>query len=182
MIRRCANRCGGGRPAYDAGVIHVRMTVSDLARTRFAYSPLAEVGESLYLLASGTAGRLHRGWYENVAARLGGVDMDLLRAVVPPWPWIADFLFAGAADTATTIDAQLQLLRDLPPADFAAELRSVWRGAQPPARAVELLRAGADGPRLLAGVLHDYWTAAIEPYWAACAPCLTRTWPTARAT
>jgi hypothetical protein len=36
-----------GRPPTIPDVIHIRLTVSDLAKTRFAYSPLAEVGESL---------------------------------------------------------------------------------------------------------------------------------------
>src|SRR5215472_1780366 len=141
------------------------MTVSDLARTRFAYSPLAEVGESLYALAAGSVYGLHRGWYESVAPRLGGVDMELLRAVVPPRPWIADFLFAGAVDATTSIEAQLELLCDLPHAEFAAELQAVWQGSPPPARASDLLDPG--GPRRLAGVLFDYWTAAIEPHWPA---------------
>ena len=37
-IRPPANRPARRCPAYYAGVIRVRMTVSDLARTRFAYS------------------------------------------------------------------------------------------------------------------------------------------------
>jgi DNA-binding transcriptional ArsR family regulator len=161
--RRIVGRAGV--PAYYAGVIRVRMTVSDLARTRFAYSPLAEVGESLYALAAGSVYGLHRGWYDNVASRLGSVDMELLRAVVPPRPWIADFLFAGAVDATTSIEAQLELLCDMPYAEFAADLQSVWQGGPPPARASELLDPG--GPRRLADVLFDYWTAAIEPHWPA---------------
>lgn len=142
------------------------MTVSDLARTRFAYSPLTEVGESLYMLACGSVYGLHRGWYESVAPGLGDVDMELLHTIVPPRPWIADFLFAGAVDATTSIEAQLQLLRDLPHKEFAAELRSVWQGGPLPARATDLLER-TDGPRRLADVLFGYWTAAIEPHWPA---------------
>ena len=141
------------------------MTVSDLARTRFAYSPLAEVGESLYALAGGSVYGLHRGWHESVAPRLGSVDMELLRAVVPPRPWIAGFLFAGVVDATTSIEAQLELLSGLPHDVFAAELQSVWQGGPPPARASDLLDPG--GPRRLADVLFHYWTAAIEPHWPA---------------
>lgn len=35
------------RPPYDVAMVNVRMTVSDLASTRFAFSPLAETGEAL---------------------------------------------------------------------------------------------------------------------------------------
>ncbi len=148
-------------------MIQVRLTVSDLARTRFAYSPLAEVGESLYLLSSGSIYGLHRGWHADVAPRLGSVDMELLLSVVPPRPWIADFLFIGAEDAATSIDSQLERLRAIPSEAFAAELRSVWRGGPAPARITELIDAGIGGPRVLADVLHDYWAAAIEPHWPA---------------
>ncbi|HKR71204.1 MAG TPA: hypothetical protein VJT16_20385 [Streptosporangiaceae bacterium] len=82
----------------------VRLTVSDLARTRFAFSPLGEVGESLYLLSSGSIYGLHQGWYADVSPRLAAVDMDLLLAVVPPRPWIADFLFIGAERGGTAVD------------------------------------------------------------------------------
>ncbi len=148
-------------------VIHVRLTVSDLALTRFAYSPLAEVGESLYLLSKGSVYGLHQGWYADVAPRLADTDLELLLGVVPPRPWIADFLFSGATDASTSIDTQLDQLAAMPAADFAAELRSVWRGGPPPRRVAELIAAGPDGPRRLAAALHDYWSAAIEPYWAA---------------
>ncbi len=148
-------------------VIQVRLTVSDLARTRFAYSPLAEVGESLYLLSSGSMYGLHQGWYADVAPRLGAVDMDLLLSVVPPRPWIADFLFIGAEDASTSIDSQLDWLRAIPADTFAAELGSVWRGGQPPPRIAELIEAGIGGPHILADVLGEYWSAAIEPHWPA---------------
>jgi DNA-binding transcriptional ArsR family regulator len=148
-------------------VIQVRLTVSDLARTRFAYSPLAEIGESIYLLSSGSIYGLHRAWYEDVAPGLRDVDMELLLSVVPPRPWIADFLFIGAADTGTSIGSQLDLLRNLPREAFEAELRSVWRGGPPPPRVAALIEAGTDGSRMLADVLLGYWAVAIEPHWPA---------------
>ena len=148
-------------------MIHVRLTVSDLAKTRFAFSPLAEVGESLYLLSSGSIYGPHRGWHADISPRLSSVDMDLLLAVVPPRPWIADFLFIGAEDASTTIDSQLERLRAIPSEAFAAELRSVWRGGPPPPRIAELIEAGVGGPHILADVFGDYWSAAIEPHWPA---------------
>ncbi len=103
-----------GPALYDFGVVNVRMTVADLASTRFAFSPLAEVGLSLYLISGGEVKGLHQAWYEEVKPALSGVDMELLCAVVPRRGLLGDFLFAGATDSGTRIETQLGLLAELP--------------------------------------------------------------------
>lgn len=55
-----------GRAPYDSDVVNVRMTVADLASTKFAFSPLAETGLSLYLLSGGEVRGLHQGWFRDV--------------------------------------------------------------------------------------------------------------------
>jgi DNA-binding transcriptional ArsR family regulator len=144
-------------------VIDVPMTASDVQRIRFAYSPLAEVAESLYMLATGRTQALHAGWYTAVRGDLRRVDMALLRAVVPPRPAIADFLFAGATDTGTTIEQQLQVLGELAPADLRRDLEEVWQPGPLPTLARELTAPG--GPRRLADALGQYWSVAVEPHW-----------------
>lgn len=42
-------------------MIRLRMSATDLERMRFAYSPLTEVAESLYMMHSGHIHPLHRG-------------------------------------------------------------------------------------------------------------------------
>jgi hypothetical protein len=63
---------------------------------RFAYSPLVEVAESLYMLSYGSVEPVHRAWYGAVRRRLNRVDLELLQAVVPAHSYIADFLLPGA--------------------------------------------------------------------------------------
>lgn len=63
-------------------MVNVRMTVGDLASTRFAYSPLAEVGESLHLIAAGQVRGVHQEWYQSVRPALARVDMELLAVVM----------------------------------------------------------------------------------------------------
>src|SRR5262249_59992669 len=91
------------------------MSVDDLGRTRFAFSPLAEVAESLYMLASGSVNPLHRSWFDAVRPRLDRVDLPLLTAVVPARALIADFLLGGAGDPTTPIQQQLRLVPGPPP-------------------------------------------------------------------
>jgi DNA-binding transcriptional ArsR family regulator len=148
-------------------MIQLRMSVPDLARMRFAYSPLTEVGESLYLLHSGRTHPLHQGWDQATGARLRRADTELLRAVVPARGYIADFfLGAGASDATTTIEQQLHALADTPPQRLHAELKQVWAHQGLPPAAQTLLRDRSGAAARLADALHRYWQLAIEPDWS----------------
>ncbi|HZC73166.1 MAG TPA: DUF5937 family protein [Jatrophihabitans sp.] len=144
-------------------MIRLRLSPGDLERLRFAYSPLAEVAESLYVLHSGQIPELHRAWFDKTRSRLSRVDMQTLRAIVPaPRPHVASFLLAGACEPSTSIDAQLALVAGLTPQRLRADLEVVWRGALP-AEAKRISDHGG-GPRI-AEALRQYWTVAIQPYW-----------------
>lgn len=138
------------------------MSSADLERMRFAYSPLAEVAESIYVLNSGTVPVLHRAWFELTRGRLDQADMHLLRAIVPaPRPHVASFLLTGAAEPSTTIEQQLRAVANCPAERLRADLDVVWRGEAPSAA----LDAIADGGQRIAAALWQYWTVAIEPHW-----------------
>jgi DNA-binding transcriptional ArsR family regulator len=144
-------------------VIRLRLSPGDLERLRFAYSPLAEVAESLYVLHSGQIPLPHRGWLDRTRTRLRRVDMDVLRAIVPaPRPHVASFLLSGAREPSTSIDVQLALVAGCSTARLYADLEVVWRG-EIPADTKRVLEHGG-GPRI-AEALRQYWTVAIEPFW-----------------
>jgi len=144
-------------------VIRLRLGPGDLERLRFAYSPLAEVAESLYVLHCGQIPDLHRAWLDKVRKHLRRVDMAVLRAIVPaPRPHVASFLLAGAREPSTSIDAQLAMVADLAPERLRADLEVVWRGELPAATRSVLEHGG--GVRI-AEALRQYWTVAIRPYW-----------------
>ena len=140
------------------------MSAADLRRTRFAYSPLAEVAESLHMIASGRIHFLHRGWFTAVREELHRVDMRLLTGIVPPRPLIADFLFAGAADTATTIEDQLKLVAGMSAPELRREIEEVWQSEPIPAPVREVVD-DPGGPGRVADALWRYWSAAVGPYW-----------------
>jgi DNA-binding transcriptional ArsR family regulator len=155
--------CGllGGGPRGDA-VFLLAMSSTDLQRMRFAYSPLAEVTESLHMLSCGQVPDLYRGWSETIRGKLSRVDMRLLRVVVPPGPDVPRFMFLGTADAGTTIQRQLQLVADYPADQLGQDLREIWGGNGLPAAAEILL---SDGGGRLAEALWQYWQIAIEPHW-----------------
>lgn len=140
------------------------MGVADVARMRFALSPLAEVVESLYQLSSRRTSPPHRGWVEATRDGLRDVDMTLLGAVVPAGAYVADFLFEAASD-AGGIDDQLRLVAETRADRIRADVEAVWEPRSVPAPARELLAEGAAGARRLADTLWRYWSVAIEPHW-----------------
>ncbi|PZS32733.1 MAG: transcriptional regulator, partial [Pseudonocardiales bacterium] len=136
----------------------------DLERLRFAYSPLAEVAESLYVLHSGNIPGLHRTWFAKTREQLHRVDMDVLGAIVPaPRPHVASFLLAGAREPSTSIDQQLAMVAAYPVEALREDLEVVWKGNLP-ATTRRVLEHGG-GPRI-AEALRQYWLVAIRPYWA----------------
>src|SRR5687767_10946250 len=102
-------------------MIRLRMGVSDVARTRFGYSPLAEVVQSRYPLSSGRGPPLHRPWWEATRDSLRGVDMALLAAVLPARAYVADFLFSAASQPGG-IDEQLRLVAESDVAGIRADV------------------------------------------------------------
>jgi DNA-binding transcriptional ArsR family regulator len=146
-------------------VIPVRLSAADFRQMRFAYSPLAEVAESLHLLSSGRGHHVHQGWLATVGNELSKVDRPLLSALVPPRPVIADFLYAGVSDTNTTIDDQLRLLSETPLADLARDVEEVWPAEPVPDPLRSVLSDSSGGPHRIADALFTYWSVAIEPYW-----------------
>lgn len=156
-------------------VFRLRISESDLRRMRFAYSPLAEVTESLHMLSCGQVAEQHRPWFEMIRGSLRRVDMPLLRMVVPPGLDVPRFMLMGAADPATSIERQLRLVAGYPPDRLRKDLSEVWNGAGLPPAAERLV---SDGASRLADTLWDYWQAAIGPYWARIRLSSTPTWLT----
>ncbi|MGW3073230.1 hypothetical protein [Kitasatospora sp. NPDC001132] len=91
-------------------------TVGDLARMRFAVSPMWEVGPSLRLLRSGLAHPVHRPWTEQVRPRLAalGPAYALLAELVRPAGHVPDFLNPAPAGPAPTLADELAAIRATP--------------------------------------------------------------------
>lgn len=144
-------------------MIRLRMSPRDLERMRFAYSPLAEVAESLYVLHSGQIPSVHHAWFQATRKQFRRVDMGVLRAIVPaPRPHVANFLLSGATEPSTSIRRQLALVADCPTSRLRQDLDAVWRGDLPPE--TQCLLEHDPGPRI-ADALWQYWRVAIAPHW-----------------
>ncbi|MER6945494.1 DUF5937 family protein [Nonomuraea sp. NPDC000554] len=135
----------------------------DVARIRFAFSPLWELVASLRTLQGPARQSIHLPWIKCVRPRLAGLDLAELFALVPPTGYLADFLTPPP---------------DTPLPDFAAELDRVRRAS--PERALVEARtvAGADravldrfvsdpvaGVARVADALEAYWETCFAEFW-----------------
>ncbi|HEX6499730.1 MAG TPA: DUF5937 family protein [Micromonosporaceae bacterium] len=175
-------------------MIHLSFGAEDLARIRFAFSPLWEAVLSLRTLSTGGAHGLHTPWVRLVGARLhrsrGGTaagapadgdvpaglppDLDLLFALVRPAGYIPDFLQPVPAGRTSSFGSELDRLAGTDPGILSAELthlaghRLAQQGPDQARRVALLHRLAADPPAALAGIvtaLDRYWQLAVAPYW-----------------
>ncbi|MEU9047128.1 MULTISPECIES: ArsR family transcriptional regulator [unclassified Kitasatospora] len=144
-------------------------TAGDLARMRFAVSPMWEVGPSLRLLRSGLAHPVHRPWAEQVRPRLAalGPAYALLAELVPPTGYVPDFVNPAPAGPAPTLAEELAAIRATPAERLRRDLDRLrdGRGRLGP-RLRALYGDPAGGLGRLTEAVEAYWELALAPYWA----------------
>jgi len=95
-------------------VIEWQLTPEDVARTRFAYSPLCELVLSLVVLRSPARHSLHLPWVRSVRPRLSDLDLTELFALTPVQGVVADFLSPPPTSPLPDFAAELDLVRTTP--------------------------------------------------------------------
>ncbi|MEU2718225.1 helix-turn-helix domain-containing protein [Streptomyces sp. NPDC007205] len=144
-------------------------SANDLARVRFAVSPMWEVAPSFRLLTSTTAHPIHRPWVDQVRPRLvaAGLDRGWLCELIPPTGYVPDFLNPAPAGPAPTPAAELDAIRASPADRVRQDLDHLARhqGELGP----RLRSLHADPQTRLAKVAEEieaYWELVLAPYWA----------------
>ncbi|MQY16258.1 hypothetical protein SRB5_64560 [Streptomyces sp. RB5] len=127
-------------------MLEVKFTLDDVARTRFAISPLWEVVAGVRVLKGAPDQTLHRRWLERVRPRLAASRLDLspLTELIPVEGSIPGFLCPPPTTPQPSLDVELAALRSTP----AEWIRTPG---------VELAR--------LADTVAAYWELAMAPYW-----------------
>ncbi|HEX2316595.1 MAG TPA: DUF5937 family protein [Thermomonospora sp.] len=145
----------------------------DVARVRFAFSPLGELVASLRVLADPSRHALHLPWVRAVTPRLRGLRLGPLRALVGPVGYIPDFLTPPPRTPLPDLDAELAEVRATTPEQVVEQLGWMDTDEGVPAalreRSADVRHALAADPEraldLLTGLIVTYWKAAVEPFW-----------------
>jgi DNA-binding transcriptional ArsR family regulator len=140
-------------------MISFRLSVEDLANTRFAISPLTETVCSLWALRDPGRYALHLPWLRSVRPALDGLDAELLLSLVGPTFTLPDFLTPRPTVFAPDIDDELATVRATPPEIVRRDLVATYLPDSVP-------EAVADIPLTdLCELLRRYWEVAIAPVW-----------------
>ncbi len=140
-----------------------RFAADDLARLRFAFSPMWELVASLRVLRAPARHSVHLPWLRTVRPRLGTLDLHELFALTPVHGYMADFLTPPPDTPLPDFAAELARVRLTPPEKAAEEAGWV---ETPDAGSIARFRADpAAGIERVADTLGTYWELALAEFW-----------------
>src|SRR5215212_8070072 len=151
--------------------LKIRLSPEDLARVRFAFSPLQEVVLSLGALADPGRHVVHLPWVERTMEALegSGVDLGPALALTRGGGYVPDFLTPPPLTPLPTFEAEMALLSGTPPETVEEEVGRFAEGAglDPDQwRIVDRFLADPEGSLgRLVEALALYHELAIAPHW-----------------
>jgi DNA-binding transcriptional ArsR family regulator len=143
-------------------LLDLSFTPEDLARTRFAFSPMWEIVASVRVLKNPGEHALHLPWVKRANEALGELDLGLLRNLVGS-RHLPAFLAATPATPVPQLADELADLRDVPAKVVRREL-----DALDPPRSPALNRFHRDpeaGLDRLATLMEQYWDLVLATEW-----------------
>ena len=148
-------------------MLSIRVSGEDLARSRFAISPLWELVNALRRLAAPPRGTPTDPWLARSRDRFEALRRDLdvqaVLALQPPG-YGADFLSPVPSGVADTIDDLLDAVRDCPTDQARAEIATAL-GHRPAGARVREVLDGDDVTARLADALAHCWDVLLAPDW-----------------
>lgn len=145
------------------------LSAEDLALVRFAPSPMWEVITSFRVLREPGLYPVHGPWFDQVRPRLAacGLLNGRLGALIHADSYIPDFLNPPPADSAPTLDAELDAVLATPAEQVAADLDQLEERHGVRGPFVKRLRQSPDSAKEeLVQEIRQYWETALAPYWS----------------
>jgi DNA-binding transcriptional ArsR family regulator len=135
----------------------------DVARIRFAFSPLWELVASLRTLQDPAGQSIHLPWIKAVRPRLAGLDLTELFALVPRSGYLADFITPPPETPLPDFATELDRVRRADPARARKEASNLFDADRPVLG--RFLADPAAGVSRVADALESYWQACFAEFW-----------------
>lgn len=146
-------------------MIEIRLSPADLARLRFARSPIQELASSLQMLGDPKRQATFHPWLVWARPLVPGLGLRLLPALVGGPHFVADLLTPPPERMNAEFPEELERVRASSPELVRASIDEM-RGDKP---VPEVLGALYDNPERTLGAVADeleaYWDAVINPIW-----------------
>jgi DNA-binding transcriptional ArsR family regulator len=143
--------------------------IGDLARLRFAISPMWEVVASLRRLRDPAQAGIHLPWLNELrGGRLKDLDLSVALRLTPPRGYVPDFLSPPPSTPLARFEDEIELVRETTAKQVRNDLR-IMRVDQKVDELPPILQAFEKSPlrsiKRLATELERYWQIAIDPHW-----------------
>lgn len=145
-------------------MIVFEFTLADLARTRFAISPMWELVTSLRVLRNPAPAASHLPWVRDAMPVAAGLDLALAFALTPPEGYIPDFLTPPPARPAPALEDELGDMRATAPGQVRTEVGILFPDRSPP-RVAAFAADPVRGLEELAVALRRYWDLTLRAHW-----------------
>lgn len=143
---------------YDFGL-------EDLARTRFAISPMWETAAAIRALRNPSLISLHLPWVKEIRDSIRDLDLSLANALLPPKGYIADFLTPPPTTPLADFNDELDVVRSTSAKQVRNDIELLLELGHPR----ESLEPFLENPRRAVAALGEtlaaFWEVAMEPSW-----------------
>jgi DNA-binding transcriptional ArsR family regulator len=146
----------------------LKLGADDVARVRFAVSPLWETTQALRSVIDPRQRPYHVPWFAEIRPRLAELDTLPLLAIQPLRGYTPDLITPSPEHPRPSAREQLEQLRATPLSHVRAELERAVndRNDEPmPAEMIALARHPKRARARLADALEACWEVLVEPYW-----------------
>jgi hypothetical protein len=146
-------------------MITFTFTVEDLARTRFAISPMWELITGLRTLQDTKRAALHLPWVREALPIARGLDLGTALLIAPSNGYMPDFLTPPPMTPVASFEEELEVLKATPAAQVRHDVALLYGRRKPPERVQRLVEHPRRELGRLADVLAEFWELALERYW-----------------
>jgi DNA-binding transcriptional ArsR family regulator len=146
-------------------MIEFVLAPTDLARVRFAHSPIRELVVSLRVLHDRSRQHMYSEWLSAVRGQLGGLRLELLTALMPTGRYLPSFMMPPATRQWEVLADELDAVAATPADVVRAELEKLCEGRPMPVVLRPLYENPAAHLPTIVEELRRYWQVAVEPVW-----------------